>query len=126
MKIVFVLMSVLAFISTGISYNKELPQKENSAEYGYIFQIQNINLYAFTINELLATVKKIAKNKNISHSLAIDSGADSFYKFTAKGAEAARHEIKDKTGKFVNITRLFAEVEFNEMTDVIDYLLKKS
>ncbi|MEN8116390.1 MAG: TlpA disulfide reductase family protein [Bacteroidota bacterium] len=81
-------------------------------------------LFGVDMDEPLDKVKKFQENMKTTYPLALDPGAKIFYTFAAKGAGVTRNVIIDKTGKIVYMTRLFKEEEFNEMVEVIDFLLK--
>lgn len=81
-------------------------------------------LIGIDMDEPLETVKKFQQTIKTTYPLALDPGAEIFYTFAAKGAGVTRNVIIDKTGTIVYMTRLFKEEEFNEMAEVIDYLLE--
>lgn len=81
-------------------------------------------LFGVDMNEPLDKVKKFKKDMGTTYPLALDPGAEIFYTFAAKGAGVTRNVIIDKTGKIVYMTRLFKKEEFQEMVDVIDFLLE--
>ena len=81
-------------------------------------------LYGIDLDEPLETVIKFQKDIKITYPLALDPAGKLFYTFAAEGAGVTRNIIIDKTGKIVFLTRLYKEDEFNEMVDVIDFLLK--
>ena len=80
-------------------------------------------LYGVDMDEPVEKVKKFANDMKITYPLALDPGAKIFYTFAAKGAGVTRNIIIDKEGKIAYLTRLFKEDEFNEMKEVIDFLL---
>ncbi len=85
---------------------------------------ENFALFGVDMDEPVDKVKKFAKDMNISYPLALDPGAKIFYTFAAPKAGVTRNIIIDKDGKIAYMTRLFKEDEFNEMKEVIDFLLK--
>jgi len=85
---------------------------------------KNFALYGIDMDEPLDKVKGFAETMKITYPLALDPGAKIFYTFAAQGAGVTRNIIIDKTGKIVYMTRLYKEDEFNEMKNVIDFLLK--
>jgi peroxiredoxin len=101
---------------------KEMPHIESQ-----IWQKHKNNndfvLIGVDMDEPLDKVKKFKKDIKVTYPLALDPGAEIFYTFAAKGAGVTRNVIVDKSGKIVYMTRLYKEDEFNEMVDVIDYLL---
>lgn len=102
---------------------KEMPHIEND-----IWQKHKNNkdfaLYGVDMDEPLEKVKKFAKDMKVTYPLALDPGAKIFYTFAAKGAGVTRNIIIDKNGKIAYLTRLYKVDEFNEMKEVIDFLLK--
>ena len=85
---------------------------------------KNFALYGVDMDEPVEKVKKFANDMKITYPLALDPGAQIFYTFAAKGAGVTRNIIIDKNGTIAYMTRLFKEDEFNEMKEVIDFLLK--
>lgn len=81
-------------------------------------------LIGVDMNEPLEKVIQFQKDINVTYPLALDPGAKIFYTFAAQSAGVTRNVIVDKKGNIVYLTRLYKEDEFNEMVQVIDYLLK--
>uniref|UniRef100_UPI003216A826 TlpA family protein disulfide reductase n=1 Tax=uncultured Draconibacterium sp. TaxID=1573823 RepID=UPI003216A826 len=81
-------------------------------------------LIGVDMDEPLDKVKSFQESTKVTYPLALDPGAKIFYTFAQKGAGVTRNVIIDKTGKIVYMTRLFKEDEFQEMVNVIDFLLK--
>ena len=75
-------------------------------------------------DEPLETVKTFAKSIPITYPIGLDPKADIFALYAQREAGITRNVIIDKTGKIVFLTRLYDEVEFKKMTEVIDGLLK--
>jgi peroxiredoxin len=102
---------------------KEMPHIEND-----IWQKHKNNkdfaLYGVDMDEPLEKVIKFAKDMKVTYPMALDPGAKIFYTFAAKGAGVTRNIIIDKNGKIAYLTRLYKIDEFNEMKEVIDFLLK--
>ena len=84
----------------------------------------NFALFGIDMDEPIDKVKAFAEDMKITYPLALDPGAEIFYRFAAKGAGVTRNVIVDKEGKIRYMTRLFKQEEFNEMKEVIDFLLK--
>ena len=84
----------------------------------------NFALIAVDRDEPQETVLKFAKNIPISYPIGLDPHADIFALYAEREAGITRNVIVDKTGKIVFLTRLYDVHEFNEMTKVIDELLK--
>jgi len=81
-------------------------------------------LYGVDRGEPLETVKKFARDLDISYPLAVDTNAEIFGLFADKTAGVTRNVIIDKEGKIAFVTRLFKEDEFKQMVAVIEHLLK--
>ena len=84
----------------------------------------NFALMAVDRDEPLATVKKFTKSIPITYQIGLDPKANIFALYAQRKAGITRNVIIDKTGKIVFLTRLYDEAEFNQMTKVIDDLLK--
>lgn len=82
-------------------------------------------LFGVDRDEPIETVKKFAKEVDITYPLAIDPNADIFGLFAGKKAGVTRNVILDQEGRIAYVTRLFKEDEFKQMVDVIEHLLKK-
>ncbi|MBN1819332.1 MAG: TlpA family protein disulfide reductase [Prolixibacteraceae bacterium] len=80
-------------------------------------------LIGIDMDEPLDRVKEFINDIKISYPIALDPGAKIFYSFAAQGAGVTRNIIIDKRGKIVYMTRLFKQEEFDEMKEVIDFLL---
>lgn len=81
-------------------------------------------LLAVDRDEPLETVKDFAKSIPITYPIGLDPKADIFALYAQREAGITRNVIIDKTGKIVFLTRLYDVAEFNQMTKVIDGLLK--
>ena len=81
-------------------------------------------LVAIDRDEPLETVLKFAKSIPITYLIGLDPKADIFALYAQREAGITRNVIIDKSGKIVFLTRLYDEVEFKKMTEVIDELLK--
>jgi peroxiredoxin len=82
-------------------------------------------LYGIDRDEPLETVKKFAKEVDITYPIAIDPQAEIFGLFAGKKAGVTRNVIIDREGRIAFVTRLFKEEEFKQMAEVIERLLKK-
>jgi len=84
----------------------------------------NFVLMAVDRDEPLQTVRNFAKSIPISYPIGLDPKADIFALYALREAGITRNVIIDKTGKIVFLTRLYDEVEFKKMTEMIDGLVK--
>lgn len=85
----------------------------------------NFALYGIDRDEPLETVLKFAKITGITYPIGLDPAGKIFELYAQKDAGITRNVIIDKDGKIVMLTRLFDPVEFQEMVQLIDTLLKK-
>jgi peroxiredoxin len=81
-------------------------------------------LVAIDRDEPLETVLKFAKSIPITYPIGLDPKADIFALYAQREAGITRNVIIDKSGKIVFLTRLYDEVEFKKMKEMIDGLLK--
>ncbi len=74
-----------------------------------------------------STAKTIyfSNQMKITYPLAIDSTGDIFHLFSLKGAGVTRNVIIDKTGRIIQLTRLFDRPEFEAMKKVIFHAVDK-
>ncbi len=84
----------------------------------------NFALIAIDRDEPLETVLKFAESTKITYPIGLDPNANIFASYAQREAGITRNVIIDKTGKIVMLTRLFNEMEFNEMKNKIEELLK--
>jgi peroxiredoxin len=84
----------------------------------------NFALIAIDRDEPLETVLKFVESTKITYPIGLDPAANIFALYAQREAGITRNVIIDKTGKIVLLTRLFNEIEFNEMKNKIEELLK--
>jgi len=102
---------------------KEMPHIEKDIWQRYK-ENNDFVLIGIDLKEPVEKVKKFAQDMGITYPLALDPEGDIFYSFAQNGAGVTRNVIIDRDGKIVYMTRLFKMEEFNEMTKVIEALLK--
>ena len=101
---------------------KEMPHIENDIWLKHKNN-KDFALFGIDMDEPVEKVKKFAEDMKITYPLALDPDAKIFYTFAAKRAGITRNVIIDKSGKIVYMTRLFKQDEFNEMVEIIEFLL---
>lgn len=84
----------------------------------------NFVLLAIDRDEPLETVIKFAKSIPITYPIGLDPKADIFALYAVREAGITRNVIIGKDGKILMLTRLYDELEFKNMTQLIDELLK--
>ena len=70
-----------------------------------------------------STVMAFAEKTGVTYPLALDEGGEIFCRYAHRLAGITRNVIVDTDGRIVMMTRLYDEVEFARMTQVIDSLL---
>lgn len=95
---------------------KEIWQKNKDKDFA---------LYGLDRDEPLEKAQKLIDATKITYPIALDKGAQIFYKYAEKNSGVTRNVIIDRDGKIIFLTRLFNHKEFNEMKRVIENELKK-
>jgi len=101
---------------------KEMPFIENDIWQKHKHN-SNFMLLAIDRDEPLEIVQKFAKSIPITYPIGLDPKADIFALYAVRESGITRNVIIDKKGKIVMLTRLFNEMEFKRMTNLIDTLL---
>ncbi len=84
----------------------------------------NFALLAIDRDEPLDIVEKFILSTKITYPIGLDPKADIFALYAAREAGITRNVIIDKSGKIIKLTRLYNDVEFDEMKKTIDETLK--
>ena len=95
---------------------KEIWQKHKNKDFA---------LYGLDRDEPLEKAQKLINATGITYPIALDKGAEIFYKFAEKNSGVTRNVIIDRNGKIIFLTRLFNREEFNEMKKAIESELLK-
>jgi peroxiredoxin len=103
---------------------KEMPYIESEIWQKYKNR-SDFALFGIDRDEPLEKVLGFGKQIGITYPLGLDPGAGIFQLFAEKQAGVTRNVIIGRDGKIVYLTRLFETEEFNEMKNVIDFLLNK-
>lgn len=82
-------------------------------------------LYGIDLKESKEDTEAFAAAIPVTYPLTLDLDGKSFYSFCGEGAGVTRNIILDREGKIIMLTRLFDEVEFAQMVEVIDNELNK-
>ena len=81
-------------------------------------------LFGIDRDEPLETVIKFAEATGITYPIGLDPNADIFAKYALRESGITRNVLIDREGRIVMLTRLFNEVEFNELVEKINEMLK--
>lgn len=85
----------------------------------------NFVLLGIDREEPLEDVKKFAESTGITYPMALDSNADVFASYAERKSGITRNILINGEGRIVKLTRLFNEIEFNSLVEMIDSMLKK-
>ena len=86
----------------------------------------NFALLAIDRDEPLEIVEKFILSTKITYPIGLDPKADIFALYAAREAGITRNVIIDKSGKIIKLTRLYNDVEFDEMKKTIEEALKST
>ena len=89
------------------------------------FKNDGLVLIGIDRDEPLEVVQKFQKKVGTTYPIALDPGAKHFSKFAHKNSGVTRNIVIDKNGKIAFLTRLFDKIEFQNMIDKIEFLIKE-
>ena len=89
------------------------------------FKDDGLILIGIDRDEPLEVVQKFQKKVGTTYPIALDPEAKHFSKFAHKNSGVTRNIVIDKNGKIVFLTRLFDKIEFQNMIDKIEFLIKE-
>ena len=101
---------------------KEMPHLEK--EVWQRFKDDNFILIGVDLMEDLEVVKAFISNTEVTYPFTIDRDGTFFESFTLPKAGVTRNIVIDQEGKISFLTRLYDEIEFAQMIEHIDKLLK--
>lgn len=84
----------------------------------------NFALLAIDRDEPLEIIEKFILSTKITYPIGLDPKAHIFALYASREAGITRNVIIDKGGKIIKLTRLYNDVEFDEMKKTIDETLK--
>ena len=90
------------------------------------FKDKGVTLIGVDRDEPLETVIAFQKKMGTTYPLALDPGANIFGLFADKNAGVTRNVVIDQEGNIMFLTRLFEQVEYQQMLKVIEKLAKHS
>ena len=101
---------------------KEMPHLEK--EVWQRFKDDDFILIGVDLMEDLEVVKEFISNTEVTYPFTIDSDGTFFESFTLPKAGVTRNIVVNQKGKISFLTRLYDEMEFAQMIEHIDQLLK--
>ena len=101
---------------------KEMPHLEK--EVWQRFKDNNFILIGVDLMEDLEVVKAFILNTEVTYPFTIDNDGTFFESFTLPKAGVTRNIVIDQEGGISFLTRLYDEIEFAQMIEHIDQLLK--
>ncbi|MCK5782349.1 MAG: TlpA family protein disulfide reductase [Flavobacteriales bacterium] len=117
-------VAVLQFTASWCSVcRKEMPHLEK--EVWQRFKNDDFILIAVDLQEKPEKIKPFITKTGITYPVAMDSDGSHFAKFTLPKAGVTRNIVIDRNGKIIFLSRLYDEVEFNNMIKVIEKELNK-
>jgi len=116
---------VLQFTASWCSVcRQEMPHLEK--DVWQAFKDKGVTLIGVDRDEPLETVIAFQKKMGTTYPLALDPGANIFGLFADKNAGVTRNVVIDQEGNIMFLTRLFEQVEYQQMLKVIEKLAKHS
>ena len=110
---------VLQFTASWCSVcRQEMPHLEKDIWKKY--KGEEVILIGIDRDEPLETVIKFQKEMNTTYPLALDPNANIFGLFADKNSGVTRNIVIDQNGEIIFLTRLFDEIEYNEMLKIIE------
>jgi len=100
---------------------KEMPHIEK--EIWQEWKEQGLVVIGVDRDEPLEKAQLLIEKTGVTYPIALDPGAEIYHKFAGQKTGVTRNVIIDKNGKIVFLTRLFEQIEFNEMKKKIATLL---
>lgn len=102
---------------------KEMPHLEQ--EVWLPFREHNFILLGVDLDEPKEKVAQFAAQMEITYPIAPDPDGSLFYAIAAPKSGVTRNVVVNEQGEIVFLTRLFDEVEFSEMINVVDNLVSE-
>ena len=110
---------VLQFTASWCSVCRlEMPHLEKDIWQKY--KGQDVIIIGIDRDEPLETVKKFKKEMKTNYPLSLDLDANIFGLFADKNSGVTRNIVIDQTGKIIFLTRLFDEIEYKRMLQIIE------
>ena len=83
-----------------------------------------LKIFHIKHQKLGRVLENFQKKVGTTYPIALDPGAKHFSKFAHKNSGVTRNIVIDKNGKIAFLTRLFDKIEFQNMIDKIEFLIK--
>ncbi len=109
---------VLQFTASWCSVCRlEMPHLEKDIWQKY--NGEDVLIIGIDRDEPIETVKKFKSDMNTNYPISLDIGANIFGLFADKNSGVTRNIVIDQSGKIIFLTRLFDEVEYGKMLQII-------
>lgn len=102
---------------------KEMPHLEEKVWQA--FKSDDFILIGIDLKEELEVVRNFIRKVGVTYPIAIDKDGSVFESFTTQKAGVTRNIVLNKRGEIIFLTRLFDQIEFNQMVEVIKAELLK-
>ena len=111
-------VSVIQFTASWCGVcRKEMPHLET--QVWQQFKDKEFILLGVDLKESKEKTTKFVEEMQVTYPIALDTNGEVFEKFTLPKAGVTRNIVLDRNGKIIYLTRLFNQVEFNQMIKVI-------
>jgi thiol-disulfide isomerase/thioredoxin len=102
---------------------KEMPHLEEKV--WQVFKSDDFILIGIDLKEELDIVQNFVSKVGVTYPIAIDKDGSVFESFTTEKAGVTRNIVLNKRGEIIFLTRLFDELEFSQMVEVVKAELLK-
>ena len=111
-------VSVIQFTASWCGVcRKEMPHLET--QVWQQFKDKDFILLGVDLKESKEKTTTFIEEMQVTYPVALDTNGEVFEQFTLPKAGVTRNIVLDRNGKIVYLTRLFNQVEFNQMIKVI-------
>lgn len=100
----------------------EMPHLESEVWQAFKDRSTGFTLLGVDLDEPQEKVAQFAAKMNVTYPMCPDAAGEVFYSIAGKKTGVTRNVVVDQEGRIVMLTRLFDEVEFGRMVEVIDDL----
>jgi peroxiredoxin len=116
-------VTLLEFTATWCSYCRKLmPHLEN--DIWKVYQPQGIQVFGIDFDEPVATVKKFAKEMNITYPLVLDPGGKIFKRFVKENGGLTKVMLIDRNGRIAHLSQKLDPEELEVIKNKIATLLQ--
>lgn len=116
-------VTLLEFTATWCSYCRKLmPHLEN--DIWKVFQPRGMQVFGIDFDEPAATVRKFAKDMNITYPLVLDPGGKIFKRFVKENGGLTKVMLIDRNGRIAHLSQVLDAAELEVIKQKIATLLQ--